>query len=146
MNESENEKPASNNILQGPWKKTKKVKIPENTIFDTQQEMAFIEELAESAIVQMIYTLGDNGVDISTKEFFQNIAFIVESLKCTLYEEKGWFHPLTPIIKNITEVSVEDSDSDEETITLRLNIDKLNALVKKLNLASDETDDDPKIE
>ena len=144
MNESENEKPASNNILQGPWR-TKKVKIPENTIFDTQQEMAFIEELSESVIVQMIYTLGDNGVDISTKEFFQNIAFIVESLKCTLYEEKGWFHPLTPIIKNISEVSVEDSDSDEETITLRFNIDKLTALAKKLNLDNDETDDDPKI-
>jgi len=143
MNESENEKPASNNILQGPWR-TKKVKIPENTIFDTQQEMAFIEELSESAIVQMIYTLGDNGVDISTKEFFQNIAFIVESLKSTLYEEKGWFHPLTPIIKNISEVSVEDSDSDE-TITLRFNIDKLTALAKKLNLDNDETDDDPKI-
>ena len=145
MNESENEKPASNNILQGPWR-TKKVKIPENTIFDTQQEMAFIEELAESVIVQMVYTLGDNGVNVGTKDFFQNIAFIVESLKSTLYEEKGWFHPLTPIIKNITEVSVEDSDSDEETITLRLNIDKLNALVKKLNLDNDETDDDPEIE
>ena len=144
MNESENEKPASNNILQGPWR-TKKVKIPENSIFDTQQEMAFIEELAESAIVQMIYTLGDNGVDISTKEFFQNIAFIVESLKSTLYEEKGWFHPLTPIIKNISEVSVEDSDT-HETITLRLNIDKLTALAKKMNLDNDETDDDPKIE
>ena len=143
MNESKNEKPASNNILQGPWR-TKKVKIPENTIFDTQQEMAFIEELSESVIVQMIYTLGDNGVDISTKEFFQNIAFIVESLKCTLYEEKGWFHPLTPIIKNISEVSVEDSNSDE-TITLRFNIDKLTALAKKLNLDNDETDDDPKI-
>ena len=145
MNESENEKPASNNILQGPWR-TKKVKIPENSVFDTQQEMAFIEELAESVIVQMVYTLGDNGVNVGTKEFFQNIAFLVESLKCTLYEEKGWFHPLTPIIKNISEVSVEDSDSHEETITLRLNIDKLNALVKKLNLANDETDDDPKIE
>ena len=146
MNESENEKPASNNILQGPWKKTKKVKIQENSVFDTQQEMAFIEELAESVIVQMVYTLGDNGVNVGTKDFFQNIAFLVESLKCTLYEEKGWFHPLTPIIKNISEVSVEDSDSDEETITLRLNIDKLNALVKKLNLDNDETDDDPKIE
>ena len=144
MNESENEKPASNNILQGPWKKTKKVKIPENTIFDTQQEMAFIEELSESAIVQMIYTLGDNGVDISTKEFFQNIAFIVESLKCTLYEEKGWFHPLTPIIKNISDVTVEDSDG-HETITLRLNIDKLTALAKKMNLDNDETDNGPKI-
>ena len=143
MNESEN---ASNNIIQGPWKKTKKVKIPENRISDIQEEMGFIEELSESAIVQMVYTLGDNGVNIGTKDFFQNIAFIVESLKCTLYEEKGWFHPLTPIIKNITEVSVEDSDSDEETITLRLNIDKLNALVKKLNLDNDKTDDDPEIE
>ena len=144
MNESENEKPASNNILQGPWR-TKKEKIPENSVFDTQQEMAFIEELAESVIVQMVYTLGDNGVNIGAKNFFQNIAFIVESLKCTLYEEKGWFHPLTPIIKNITEVSVEDSDSDEETITLRFNIDKLTALAKKLNLDNDEPDDDPKI-
>ena len=144
MSESENEKPASNNILQGPWR-TKKVKIPENSIFDTQQEMAFIEELAESAIVQMIYTLGDNGVDISTKEFFQNIAFIVESLKSTLYEEKGWFHPLTPIIKNISEVTVEDSDT-HETITLRLNVDKLTTLAKKMKLDNDETDDGPKIE
>ena len=145
MNESENEKPASNNILQGPWKKTKKVKIPENTIFDTQQEMAFIEELAESVIVQMVYTLGDNGVNVGTKDFFQNIAFLVESLKCTLYEEKGWFHPLTPIIKNISEVTVEDSDT-HETITLRLNVDKLTTLAKKMKLDNDETDDDPKIE
>ena len=90
MSESKN---ASNNIIQGPWKKTKKVKIPENRISDIQEEIAFIEELSESAIVQMVYTLGDNGVDIGTKDFFQNIAFIVESLKCTLYEEKGWFHP-----------------------------------------------------
>ena len=145
MSESENEKPASNNILQGPWKKTKKVKIQENSVFDTQQEMAFIEELAESVIVQMVYTLGDNGVNVGTKDFFQNIAFLVESLKCTLYEEKGWFHPLTPIIKNISEVTVEDSDT-HETITLRLNVDKLTALAKKMNLDDDETDDDPKIE
>ena len=144
MNESENEKPASNNILQGPWKKTKKVKIQENSVFDTQQEIAFIEELSESVIVQMVYTLGDNGVNIGTKDFFQNIAFIVESLKCTLYEEKGWFHPLTPIIKNISDVTVEDSDT-HETITRRLNVDKLTTLAKKMNLDNDETDDDPEI-
>ena len=134
MSESEN---ASNNIIQGPWK-TKEVKIPKNSVFDTQQEIAFIEELSENVIVQMIYTLGDNGVNIGTREFFQNIAFLVESLKCTLYEEKGWFHPLTPIIKNISDVTVEESDSDEETITLRLNIDKLTALAKKMNLDNDE--------
>ena len=141
MSESEN---ASNNIIQGPWKKTKKVKIPENRISDIQEEMAFIEEFSESTIVQMVYTLGDNEVIIGAKNFFQNIAFIVESLKCTLYEEKGWFHPLTPIIKNISEVTVEDSDT-HETITLRLNIDKLTALAKKMNLDNDETDDDPEI-
>ena len=135
MSESKN---ASNNIIQGPWKKTKKVKISENSVFDTQEEIAFIEELSENVIVQMIYTLGDNGVNIGTRDFFQNIAFLVESLKCTLYEEKGWFHPLTPIIKNISDVTVEESDSDEETITLRLNIDKLNALAKKMNLDNDE--------
>ena len=70
MSESENEKPASNNILQGPWR-TKKVKISENRISDIQEEMAFIEELSESTIVQMVYTLGDNGVNIGAKNFFQ---------------------------------------------------------------------------
>ena len=144
MNELENEKSISNNILQGPWK-TKKVKISDHNIFDKQQEMAFIEELSEKIIIQMLYTLGDNEINIDSKNFFQHIAFTVESLKSALYKEKGWFHPLTTIIKNISEVSMEDSDS-YETITLRLNIDKLNALVKKLNLDSDEIADGPKIE
>ena len=143
MNESENEKPVSNNILQGPWR-TKKVKIPENNILETQQEMAFIEELSEQVIVQMLHTLTENGISIDSKDFFQHIAFTVESLKSALYKEKGWFHPLTTIIKNVSEASVEDSDT-HETITLRLNVDKLTALTKKMNLDNDETDDDPEI-
>ena len=143
MNESENEKPVSNNILQGPWR-TKKVKIPENNILETQQEMAFIEELSEQVIVQMLHTLTENGISIDSKDFFQHIAFTVESLKSALYKEKGWFHPLTTIIKNVSEASVEDSDT-HETITLRLNVDKLTALTKKMNLDNDKTDDGPKI-
>jgi len=47
--------------------------------------------------------------------------------------------------KKYIRVTVEDSDS-HETITLRLNVDKLTALAKKMNLDDDETDDDPKIE
>ena len=143
MNESENKNSMPNNVLHGPWK-TKKVKIPEDSIFELQQERAFIEDLSERVIMQMIYALGENGVNIDTKDFFQNIAFIIECLKSALYKEHGWPHPLTSIIENISKVTEETFD-DHETIKLRLDINKIIALVEKLNLNNDETDDGPKL-
>ena len=139
MNESENENLAPDNVLHGPWK-TKKVKIPENDIYETRQEMAFVEELSEKVVIQLAYTLAKNGVDTDTKEFFQNIAFLVESLKSALYKERGWDHPLTTIIEKISEVSEENSDT-HETITLKLNIRKIDALIKKINLVTDDNSD-----
>ena len=138
MNESENEKPASNNILQGPWKKTKKVKIPENRISDIQEEMGFIEELSENVMVNLIYTLGENGVEITSKEFLQDIAFVIESLKSTLFREKGMPHPLTNIIRSISEVTIDDDGEELDIVATKFSLTKLTRLLEELNLREDE--------
>jgi hypothetical protein len=86
-------------------------------------------------MVQMIYTLGENGIEINSKEFLQDIAFVIESLKSTLYREMGLPHPLTTIIRSISEISIETSatDKDKNTIATKFSIHKLNKLLEILD-------------
>ena len=107
-----------------------------------QQDMAFIEELSESVMVQMIYTLGENGVDISEKDFLQDIAFVVESLKSTLFREMGLPHPMSKIIRMISEISVEEKSPEhpDGAVTTQFSIAKLQKVVEQLNI---EKNDNP---
>ena len=133
-----NEPAESNNIIKGPWK-SKRVKVPDNSVFELQQDMLFVEELCENVMVQVIYTLGENGIDIGDKEFLQDIAFVIEALKSTLYREMDVPHPLTPIIRSISEVSVEEVEgSEKNTIATKFSINKLSKLLEKI-----EEDDKP---
>ncbi len=137
MSETPNEEKPKSNVILGPWKvrPTKKVVVPEHNLFEKQQDIAFIDELSESVMVQMIYTLGENGIEINSKEFLQDIAFVIESLKSTLYREMGLPHPLTTIIRSISEISIETSatDKDKNTIATKFSIHKLNKLLEILD-------------
>ncbi len=138
--ENADAKPPSN-VIKGPWK-TNKVKIPDHDMVTLQQDMAFIEELSESVMVQMIYTLGENGVDISEKDFLQDIAFVVESLKSTLFREMGLPHPMSKIIRMISEISVEEKSPEhpDGAVTTQFSIAKLQKVVEQLNI---EKNDNP---
>lgn len=137
MSETPNKEKPKSNVILGPWKakSIKKVIVPEHNLFEAQQDLAFIEELSESVMVQMIYTLGENGIEINSKEFLQDIAFVIESLKSTLYREMGLPHPLTTIIRSISEISIETSatDKDKNTIATKFSIHKLNKLLETLD-------------
>ena len=129
------------NIIQGPWK-YKRVKVPDQSVFELQQDLVFIEELCESVMVQVIYTLGENEVDIADKDFLQDIAFVIESLKSTLYRERGMPHPFTNLIRHISEVIIEENDEDDEqSIATKFSIAKLTKLLEKI-----EEDDKPEPE
>jgi hypothetical protein len=125
------------NIIRGPWK-SKRVKVPDQSVFELQQDLIFIEELCESVMVQVIYTLGENGVDIGDKEFLQDIAFVIESLKSTLYREQDMMHPFTNLIRHISEIVIEESDDDEHIVATKFSITKLTKLLEKI-----EEDDSP---
>ena len=138
MNGPNGNEPVENNIIKGPWK-SKRVKVPDNSVFELQQDMLFAEELCENVMVQVIYTLGENGIDIGDKDFLQDIAFVIEALKSTLYREMDMPHPLTPIIRSISEVSVEEVDDETKaTIATKFSINKLSKLLEK-----SEEDDKP---
>ena len=136
MNGPNGNEPVENNIIKGPWK-SKRVKVPDNSVFELQQDMLFAEELCENVMVQVIYTLGENGIDIGDKDFLQDIAFVIEALKSTLYREMDMPHPLTPIIRSISEVSVEEVDDETKaTIATKFSINKLS----KFEKSNDRTD------
>ena len=62
-------------MVQGPWPKTKrKVKLPDETAIELQERLGFAEELTQTVIVQMMHTLGQNGVDISDNSFVRDMA------------------------------------------------------------------------
>ena len=139
MSEENADAKVPNNIIKGPWK-SNRVKVPDHDMAALQQDIAFIEELSESVMVQMIFTLGENGVDISEKDFLQDIAFVIESLKSTLYREMGLPHPMSKIIRMISSVSVEEKslENPDGAVTTQFSMEKLNKAMEKLNIGEDD--------
>ena len=91
----------SDNIVIGPWagstKTTTKTTLSkENKITN---DMNSIDKVAENVMVQLIHTLAENGVDISSKEFIRHVGFIDECVKSTLFQSMGYDHPLGELVK-----------------------------------------------
>ena len=61
--------------------------------------MNSIDKVAENVMVQLIHTLAENGVDISSKEFIRHVGFIDECVKSTLFQSMGYDHPLGELVK-----------------------------------------------
>ena len=139
MSEENADAKALNNVIKGPWK-SNRVKVPDHDMVALQQDIAFIEELSESVMVQMIFTLGENGVDISEKDFLQDIAFVIESLKSTLYREMGLPHPMSKIIRMISSVSVEEKslENPDGAVTTQFSMEKLNKAMERLDIEEDD--------
>ena len=131
------EKLHSAEIIKGPWKNPT-IKVTTTAEIDRLQNLAFIEELSENVMVNLIYTLGENGVEITSKEFLQDIAFVIESLKSTLFREKGMPHPLTNIIRSISEVTIDDDGEELDIVATKFSLTKLTRLLEELNLREDE--------
>jgi len=105
-----------------------------------QENIAFADHLTESLMVQMIHTIGENGYNISGKKFVGNMAFIIETVKASLYDELGLDHPMTTIMKAVTKVSI--NKKDEDLIDTEVDMDDIEFLASVLE---DEDDDGPKI-
>ena len=131
-----NEEKQTAKIIKGPWKNPK-IKTPSLEELDRLQELAYIDELSENVMVNLIYTLGENDVDITSKEFLQDIAFTIESLKSTLFRERGIPHPLTKIIRSISEVIVTGTD-EEDIVATKFSVTKLQQLLEQLSLNDEE--------
>ena len=99
-------------MIQGPWPKTKRrVKVPDEDAIELQEKLAWAEELTQTVIVQMMHTLGENGVDITEKAFVRDVALIIEMTKGCIYRNMGLKHPTQGLFESLVELSVDPDNS-----------------------------------
>ena len=136
MSEQENENVAEN-VIQGPWPKGKRrVKFPDESAIELQERLAFAEDLTQTVVVQMMHTLGENGIDISEKAFIRDMALLIEMTKGSIYRDMGLAHPIQKLFEGLVELSVDP----DNTIATEVNTDLLEEYSKLFG-----DDDDPDI-
>ena len=129
----------NDNVIQGPWPKSKrKVKLPDEEFLQMQEDMEFAEELNQKIIVQMIHTLGENGIGVSEAEFIRDLGLIIELTKGSIYRSMGIPHPTHEFFEALVDL---DIDEDDNSIHSSLDFELLEKFVGNNN----EDDDDPEI-
>ena len=128
----ENEKKSAE-IIQGPWKELKnKIKLPDKSVIELQETIDFIDDLVGKIIIQMIYTIKENKIDVEKESFVKNISFIIEMVRATLLKEMSLNTDITKIMDILFEI-IFNSDFD---------IDDLKSVIYKIR---EEDNNDPEM-
>ena len=114
------------NVIKGPWKikGKKEVIVPDLDVVALQENIMFADDLTETLLVQMIHTMGENGIDIGDKAFIRDIAFVVESVKSTIYRDMDLNHPMRGIMETLSKVSKDEKNNFHSEVDLEL-VEKL---------------------
>ncbi len=109
-------------MIKGPWKLKgkKEVVVPDLDVIALQENIMFADDLTESCLVQMIHTMGENGVDIGDKEFVRDIGFVIETVKGTIYRDMGLVHPMNRVMEMLTKINVDEKNSMNSQVDLDL--------------------------
>ena len=106
------------NIVKFPSKvfKTKrKIKKPNLDYLRLAEDMSFADNLTESLIVQLVHSLGDNGIDVSRQDFIKDLAFIIEGIKSAIYRDLNIKHDMQPLVDKFM---VSEKTKDGKTNTM----------------------------
>ena len=96
------------NVIKGPWRTTKtitKAKTEKIAI-----DMLFVEDMAESVMIPMIHSFSENGLDIKTDKFVQEVGFMNEVVKSLVFRHLGYNHPMQGLIESIMKVKTETAE------------------------------------
>ena len=111
MSEQENGS-VEQNVIQGPWPKTRrKVKLPDENAIELQEKLAWAEDLTQTVVVQLMHTLGENGVDISENAFVRDVALIIEMTKGSIYRSLDLKHPTQGLFESLVDLTVDIDNS-----------------------------------
>ena len=82
------------NIIVFPkkYKGKREVKIPDYDVMELNEDMAFADNLTEGLIVQVVHMMSENGIKVTSKPFISDLAFIIESIKSSLYRDLNIEH------------------------------------------------------
>ena len=94
------------NVVKGPWKRVKVVSKSETD--RVTEDMAFIDEIAESIMIPTIHNLSENGVDIKDEEFLSEIGFLNEVIKSIMHRSLGYTHSMSDLISTVMKLETEN--------------------------------------
>ena len=95
----------------------------------------FADDLTESCLVQMIHTMGENGIDIGGQEFVRDIGFVIETVKGTIYRDMGLAHPINRVMEMLTKINVDEKNSMNSQVDMDL--------LEKITIDESDTDEKP---
>jgi len=126
-------------VIRGPWlaKGGRKVKLPDKDIVALRQKLQFAEELSESLVVQLIHTMGENGIDISDNSFVRDMSMVIELVQGSIYRDLELEHPAHKFMEEFVDITI----LPDNTIETEVDFD---TIIKLTNIL-EEDDDDPEI-
>ena len=126
-------------MIKGPWlaKGGRQVKLPDKDIVALRQKLQFAEELSESLVVQLIHTMGENGIDISDNSFVRDMSMVIELVQGSIYRDLELEHPAHKFMEEFVDITI----LPDNTIETEVDFD---TIIKLTNIL-EEDDDDPEI-
>lgn len=128
------------NVLTGPWKVKPKreVVVPDIDVIALQENIMFADDLTESLLVQMIHTMGENGVDVSSTDFIKDISFVIEAVKGVIYRDMGLAHPMSGMMSQFTDVTMDERNNPHGLVDLES--------IQKVKITEDDDSSEPEPE
>ena len=111
ITDQENKEPRAE-IIQGPWKKSKReVKLPDKGVIKLQETIDFVDDLTQTLVVQMIHTIKENEIDVEKESFVQNMSFVIEMVRASILKEMSLNNNMIKLMDVLYEI-IFDSSSD----------------------------------
>ena len=104
-----------------------------------QENLEFAEELNQKIVVQMIHTLGENGIDVADKSFIRDLGLIIELIKGSIYRSMGIPHPTHAFFEALVDLTIDENKNIHSQIDLNI-FEKFAELSKYFE---DDDDNDP---
>ena len=107
----------SKNIIQFPkkFKGKREIKLPDYDVMQLNEDVAFADNLTEGLIVQIVHILNENGIQVSNKEFISDLAFIIESLKSSIYRDLVITHDMQELMDEFMITKFDDKTKKMNT-------------------------------
>ena len=124
------------NVVRGPWASAQ-VKQPNIDVVQAQENLAFADDLTQTLMIQMIHSMGENGIDVSENLFIQDMGMIIELVKATIYRDMGYVHALQGLTDTFVDLTIEA----DNTPVSEVDVKSIDTFVKQFK----DEHDDPEI-
>ena len=112
-------------IIQGPWKKSRReIKLPDKNVLKLQETVNFIDDLTQKLIIQMIHTIKENEIDVEKESFVQNMSFVIEMVRAALLKEMSLNNNMIKLMDILYEIIFNSSSDIDDFKSMILKIRK----------------------